>query len=92
LRRQAETARVVGRCPCGCPNFVLAVDGTRAAAPVASGMPAEATGAAPDGSPCDVILRVRGGYLAEVEVVGYGAGTVPVPDPADLRVWVPGAD
>ena len=73
LRRQAATARVVGRCPCGCATIYLATDPAAAAAEgvtapvavVASGRPRG------DDPPPTLFLTVLDGRLCEIEIVSY---------------------
>jgi hypothetical protein len=74
LRRQAETARVVRQCECGCATIDLATD---PAAPAAEGVRepnvVEARGRARDDGrpPPELILFVRDGRLSSVEIVSY---------------------
>jgi hypothetical protein len=74
LRVQAQSARVVRQCECGCATIDLAPD---PAAPVAEGVgcpnAVEARGRArTDGRvPPDLILFVGDGRLRSVEVVSY---------------------
>ncbi|VVJ15596.1 Uncharacterised protein [Amycolatopsis camponoti] len=60
LRAQAETARVTGRCGCGCPTIDLEVDATLPTADL--GEPVEAD--APDGG---LIVFADGGRLSGLE-------------------------
>ena len=67
LREQAMTARVVGRCECGCPSIDLAVDrASSPAAPVAhTGVVAEAR--CNDPAVSHLLLWVEDGYLSSLE-------------------------
>ncbi len=69
LREQATTARVVGRCECGCPTIDLAVD--QAATPAVRAAPARVVAeAASNDDPCvtHLLLWVEDGYLSSLEV------------------------
>jgi hypothetical protein len=74
LRRQAVTARVVGRCECGCATIELATDPAAPAAEgvrepvavVASGRPR-----GDDPPPPPLFLTVLDGRLCEIEIVSY---------------------
>ncbi|MEU4253692.1 hypothetical protein AB0F15_40500 [Amycolatopsis sp. NPDC026612] len=62
LRAQAATARVIGRCGCGCPTIDLAVDETTPRAAVKKSVAVEAD--VPDGG---LILFVDDGRLSCLE-------------------------
>lgn len=62
LRAQAATARVIGRCGCGCPTIDLEVDETTPRAAVANSVAVDAD--APDGG---LILFVADGRLSCLE-------------------------
>jgi hypothetical protein len=68
LRKQASTARVIGRCDCGCPTIHLAVD--RDSSPPAlvkrGGMIATANTRG-DGFP-ELLLWLDGDYLSELQL------------------------
>lgn len=59
-------------------------------------MPVDAHGHAPDGSPIEVLLFVRDGYLAETEIVWFGSTPyAELPDPSALTISIwsePNAD
>ena len=63
LRAQAATARVTGRCGCGCPSINLAVDRTLPVAAVADD-PVAVEADAPDGG---LIVFVEDGRLSCLE-------------------------
>ena len=63
LRIQAPTARVVGRCPCGCPTIDLAVDD---AAPLAA-VPERVVEADVAGGEGGLVLFVAEGRLSGLE-------------------------
>jgi len=63
LRAQSPTARVTGRCGCGCPTIDLAVDEAVPRAQVTSRMPVEAD--VPDGG--GLIVFVDDGRLSCLE-------------------------
>ena len=75
LRRQARTARVVGRCECGCATIYLGVDESlpladeiaRSNAVDAAGRPSSDDRPAPE-----LILFVKEGRLSSIEIVWYG--------------------
>lgn len=74
LRRQAATARVVGRCECGCATIDLATDPAATAAEgVREPNVVEASGRPRDDGrpPPDLILFVRDGRLSSLEIVSY---------------------
>lgn len=70
LRRQAQTATVVGLCDCGCPTFKLAVDERVARAVLSDVVPVEVRSTG-DTDP-DLLLFARHGRLESVELVWYG--------------------
>jgi hypothetical protein len=61
---------VVSKCSCGCPTIDLQVEGYESK-PVSLILSAE--GFSPDGTPVGVILHVRNGLLAELEVYSQDA-------------------
>jgi hypothetical protein len=74
LREQVATARVVGRCDCGCPTvYIEPSPGTRSSevrtrlAPIEGRV--EPVG---DGPPGDIMLFLDGGRLDSLEYVWYG--------------------
>lgn len=71
LRKQVDSALVVGRCDCGCPTIDLTV---AAGAPCAdaerSPLPSELRDTSVD-PPGEVILFVKNGYLQSLEYVSY---------------------
>ena len=77
LQEQAQTAVVTGLCPCGCPTFDVSVDRARCApARVTEPLPVEAASTGPfDEPPLQLLLFVKEGWLASVELVWYGDQT-----------------
>jgi hypothetical protein len=93
LREQAQTARVVGVCSCGCPSVYLEVDGT---APIIEFRADEPGSARSDWVPIkaiqpktrgmtEVTLHVVEGRLHELEIWGSGYGVRPRVDPTKLE-------
>ena len=98
LRAQAETARVVGGCACGCSSVHLAVDES---APRAKFTPEETPTGRVDVAliaasqrkargTTDVVLHVLDGRLAELEIYA-GSGVRPRVDLAKLEYETNGA-
>jgi hypothetical protein len=82
LRAQAATARVTGRCACGCPTIDLVVDEATPVAAVEDRMPVEAD--VPDGG---LIVFVDEGRLAALEYWTVSDETpVEFPPPEQIRV------
>jgi len=86
LRRQAQTAQVIGRCECGCATIDLRVDDSMPTADeVGQSNAVDAAGrpAPDDGPPLELILFVKSGRLSSIEIVCYGdspVGEFPSPD------------
>jgi hypothetical protein len=93
LRRQAATARVAGRCPCGCASVLLATDPAAAAAEGEWVMVAVAASGRPrddDPLPPDLLLTVLDGRLCELEINSYGETVFDVfPAPEEFEAPVP---
>ena len=71
LRIQARHVVVTARCECGCPTFELAVDQPLAVrANVAEPIPVEARSSSDDHLN-ELLLFVKDGWLASVELVHY---------------------
>jgi len=86
LRRQADTARVVDRCPCGCPTIYLWIDraGTAPALEAREAIPVEARskGESPEDL-FELLLFVEDGWLKSLEIVYFSAtppSAFPPPD------------
>jgi hypothetical protein len=92
LRAQAEGARVVRQCECGCAMIDLAVDpAAREAEGVGQSNAVEARGRGrTDGRPPpDLILFVDDGRLRSIEIVSYGEPvfeTFPAPEEFDQPI------
>ena len=71
LREQARTARAAPGCDCGCPTIAISVDRTLPRARVRSSVAIEGRWDAQP-APIEVLLFVRDGYLASMELVWYG--------------------
>jgi hypothetical protein len=79
LRAQANTARVIGACDCGCATVYLEVDPslptadevTQTNAVDATGLPRAGSAPLPD-----LILFVKDGRLSSVEIIWYGEAPV----------------
>jgi len=74
LRRQADVARVSGRCPCGCASIDLWIDQSRgeAAVGVPEPVPVEARSKEVlGGGTAELLLFVQHGWLRGVEIVFY---------------------
>lgn len=87
LRRQMESAQVIGACPDGCPTVTLRVDRSLAPTPPeAVTVPVEAEGRDADGMPILVALHAADGYLQELEIVRFdGEAPRSFPRPDSLR-------
>ena len=68
LRQQARTARVVGRCSCGCPSIDIAVDRTVAPPAIAVLPGAVASATSRDPRVTHLTLWVDGDYLSGLEL------------------------
>jgi hypothetical protein len=98
LRRQAQTAQVIGRCECGCATVYLRVDESMPTADeVGQSNAVDAAGrpTADDGPPPELILFVKGGRLSSIEIVWYGEapiGEFPPPDAFErpIALWLNG--
>jgi hypothetical protein len=88
LLDQADAARVVGFCGCGCATVDLAVDAARSATSVAHPIPNEAVVLDDEGAAIGgVLVFVREGYLASLEVYDFnGVPISPFPSTDRLRV------
>ena len=81
LRIQAQTAVVIGTCPCGCPSYdvVVADDAPRGMVvnPIPSGGLSAEIVNPPDGVAVmsEVMLWARDGILGGTEIIAYGADT-----------------
>ncbi len=82
LRRQAESARAMRSCTCGCPTIRFELDPLRPREQFASVWPASARR---EEGPLEVILFVNSGQLAEMELVTYdGEPPAEWPDAAEF--------
>jgi hypothetical protein len=85
LDQQLASAEAVSLCECGCGTINLRVVGASPRANCREPIPIEAYG---DG--IEVLLFVRDGLLASLEVVDHGdARPLPYPRPEQLKLWVP---
>jgi hypothetical protein len=85
LRDQLGQVQVLGDCDCGCGTVSLSVPGAAVRADAREPIPVEAYNE--DGS-LSVLLFVREGMLASLEIVDYVGGRG-YPTPAKLSLWVP---
>lgn len=84
---QAASAQVVGVCDCGCPTIDLSVDGSPLPKFGPSTIIADAAGKCPSGNPVGVIVHVRDGLIAELEVYSQDDSSVTaIPRPDDLSI------
>jgi hypothetical protein len=86
LRDQAQTARVIGRCECGCATVGLHVDESLPIADEIQQSNAVDAAGRPraDGVPApELILFVKGGRLSEIEIVWYTDNTICEFPPSD---------
>ncbi|HEV2790364.1 MAG TPA: hypothetical protein VGV69_03595 [Solirubrobacterales bacterium] len=90
LLAQVPTAKVVGRCGCGCATVELAVDRAPADDAVPRPIPNQATIFDEVGDPIGgVLLFAKDGCLAELEVYSFGKepiATLPRPERLMLEV------
>ncbi|HXT85847.1 MAG TPA: hypothetical protein VN745_02375 [Verrucomicrobiae bacterium] len=85
LLLQMDSLRVTRECECGCGTVNLEANASVARAICREPIPVEARGAG-----VDVLLFVRKGLLACLEIVDHGdARPLPYPKPEDLELWVP---
>ena len=85
LRRQAESAVVTGKCPCGCATIDLAVDASAAPAHVERNVPVESLSREAD-PPFEILLFVENGRLSSLEIVTYADEPIrSFPPPAALH-------
>ena len=85
LRKQLDRVAVVGDCDCGCGTVDLMVSGPATHADVRKQIPVEAYGKG-----VDVLLFVRDGLLAALEIVDHGDSRplkYPTPDGLELRAY-----
>ena len=83
LLAQLDTARVVGRCECGCPTVDLAVGEPFAPDAPPSQLVADAAGRSPEGVDVEVLVFARDGRLSCLEVyapAGEAAFSLPTPE------------
>ena len=100
LRDQAQTARVNGRCECGCAMVGLVVDESLPIADEIQQSNAVDAAGRPrtdGGPPPDLILFVKGGRLSEIEIVWYTDDTIrefPPPEQFErpVALWFNGND
>lgn len=90
LRNQVKRALVTRGCDCGCPTVSIVADRTMPPARLPDGIVVEGQ-VYLDGMPLEVLLFVRDGYLANLELVWYGAQAPrDWPDPSSMDVyWEP---
>ena len=84
---QVSSARVVGRCDCGCPTIDLQVSASPPARELGLEDIVNAYGESPEGVKVGVILFARGGELCSLEVYSVeGEPTYTLPSPAALTL------
>jgi hypothetical protein len=74
LRRQADVARVIGRCPCGCASIDLWIDPSQAEAAVGVPEPVPVEARSKKflgGETTELLLFVQHGWLRGVEIIFY---------------------
>jgi hypothetical protein len=81
LREQALTARVVGRCVCGCPSIDLSVDRANTSPAVKIGTGCAATASSQDPRFSHLMLWVDDGYLAGLELAWIDSYPDELPPP-----------
>ena len=87
LKEQLDSVEVVWECDCGCGTVNLRVKDSVGRAFTREPIPVEA-----NGHGLDVLLFVRGGFLASLEIVDHGdARPLPYPTVGSLKLWVPPA-
>lgn len=85
LLRQMDTVKVIGECDCGCGTVDLGVGPLTPLAKTREPIAVEA-----HRSGLDVLLFVRGGRLALLEIVNYEeVPPLRYPSPEELELWVP---
>lgn len=91
LRRQAETARVTGKCECGCATINLAEDrATTPASEVAAAAPVEAVRYPADpANTHGLMLWVEDGWLAGVEIWWISEPPAQFPPPDEFEITQP---
>lgn len=89
LLEQIDTARVVGRCGCGCATVDLEVTGPPVTEAVSSPLPNEANVIGPDGKEIGgVLVFVKNGKLSTLEVYSYTERPIsPLPSVSDLDLY-----
>lgn len=88
LRCQAPSARVVGKCLCGCASVELEVDRTQCA-PSGAGrpIPAEATVLDPSGKAVGgIIVFLDAGYLSYLEIYSFDKPIEAFPPVDELHI------
>lgn len=88
LRRQATTAQVVAKCPCGCASIDLLVDRATEASPIGAfaTINADSTDRDDPDHLHTLIAFIRDGYLQSIEIVYYNdspPATFPAPTAFD---------
>jgi hypothetical protein len=87
LREQVGCVGVVWDCDCGCGTIKMIVRNPVVRAVAREPIPVEARGAG-----IDVLLFVRDGLLASLEIVDHGnSRPLTYPSPSKLELWVPPA-
>jgi hypothetical protein len=84
---QLSSARVVGRCRCGCPTIDLGINGAKERTVGGSQVLADFMGETPDGLLVGVALHAREGKLSELEVWNPSGhdGVLSLPDISTLK-------
>jgi hypothetical protein len=86
LLDQVDTARVIGGCDCGCATVDLAVEGAPPSHAIAYPIPNDATVLDAQGEIVGgMLVFVRDGYLAQLEVYGNDSPISPFPSVDRLR-------
>jgi hypothetical protein len=85
---QADSVRVVSHCGCGCRTIDLSPSGAKEAHTGPSTVVASAPATSPEGVPLDLLVHVRDGVLAELEIYAQDASEkFSLPLLAELELW-----
>jgi len=84
---QSVALRVVGRCTCGCRTIALSAAGIPRPGG-ASRVVASAPATSPEGVPLDLLVHVRDGEIAELEIYAQDASeNFSLPAIDELELW-----
>jgi hypothetical protein len=88
LLAQLPQTWVSGTCACGCPSVALTVNRPQVGrAPVRRRIPIEGRTRDSDGTPVEVLLHVRDGYLSELEIYRVDSKPPGLPVPDSIELW-----